>query len=62
MELHRPSRDTIAGLEKGLRDALHRAGYRLLNEVKCKQAVDELLMRQVLSAFAARFVRLANGD
>ena len=59
MDLHRPSRDKIAGLEKGLRDALHKAGYHLLNEVKCKQAADALLMRQVLAAFAAKFVKLA---
>ena len=60
MELHRPERDKMAGLEKGLCDALQRAGYRMLNEVKSRKPTDDLLMRKILSAFATRFVKLAN--
>ncbi len=55
MELHRPERDKMAGLEKVLCDALQRAGYRMLNEVKSRKPTDDLLMRNVLSAFATRF-------
>ncbi len=59
MEEHRPSRDIIAGLEKGLRDALHTAGYRVLNEVKSRKAIHESLMPDVLKAFAGSFSKLA---
>ncbi len=55
MELHRPERDKIAGLEKGLCDALQRAGYRMLNEVKSRKPFDDLLMQEVLSAFRDKF-------
>lgn len=58
MARHRPARDTMAALEKGLRDALKSAGYRMLNEVHSLQAIDESLMRQILTAFAARFPKL----
>lgn len=58
MEEHSPSRDIIAGLEKGLRDALHTAGYLLLNEVKSRHPIDELKMAEVLKAFSGRFSRL----
>ncbi|HKP35656.1 MAG TPA: hypothetical protein VJT71_02270 [Pyrinomonadaceae bacterium] len=62
MELHGPARDTIAGLEKGLRDALHTAGYPVLNEVKSRHEVDEELMTGVLNAFAGKFEKLAKGN
>ena len=58
MELHRPARDTVAGLEKELRDALHTAGYRVLNEIKSRHPIDELLMAEVLKAFSGQFSRL----
>jgi hypothetical protein len=58
MDEHGPSRDTMAGLEKGLRDALHVAGYRMLNEVKSRHPINELKMAEVLNAFEARFNRL----
>ena len=58
MELHRPERDKMAGLEKELCDALQRAGYRMLNEVKSRKPTDDLLMRNVSSAFATRFVKV----
>lgn len=59
MDKHGPSRDIMAGLEKGLRDALHAVGYRLLNEVKSRHPIDELKMSEVRKAFAARFSKLA---
>jgi hypothetical protein len=58
MEQHGPSRDRMAGLEKGLRDALHAAGYRVLNDIKSRHPIDESLMLGVLKAFASRFSRL----
>ncbi len=63
MELHRPARDTIAGLEKGLRDALHRARYRVLNEVKSRHPIDGALMRRAIKAFSTTFdkLRIVNG-
>jgi hypothetical protein len=59
MDTHGPSRDVIAGLEKGLRDALHTAGYRLLNEVKSRHGIDVKLMSSVLKSFAPRFTKLS---
>lgn len=58
MELHSPARDKMAGLEKGLRDALHTAGYRVLNEIKSRHPIDDSLMPDVLKAFAVKFSRL----
>jgi hypothetical protein len=58
MVAHGPSRDIMAGLEKGLRDALHTAGYRLLNEVKSRHPIDESKMGKVIEAFSGRFSRL----
>jgi hypothetical protein len=62
MELHRPERDKMAGLEKGLRDALHEAGYRVLNEVKSRHPIDDSLMADVLAAFAGKFKKLSNDN
>jgi len=62
MDTHGPSQDIMAGLEKGVRDALHTARYRLLNEVKSRHPVDEALMPQVLNAFAGRFSQLLDAD
>jgi hypothetical protein len=58
MDMHRPSRDVMAGLEKGLRDALHNAGYNLLNEVKSRQPIDKAQLADVVVAFAKRFSML----
>ena len=58
MDLHRPARNIMAGLEKGLRDALHTAGYRVLNEVKSRHPIDQSRMAKVLNAFAVRFSKL----
>jgi hypothetical protein len=59
METHGPSRDIMAGLEKGLRDALNTAGYRLLNEVKSRHPIEQPLMSSVLKSFATRFKKLS---
>lgn len=59
MELHRPARDTMAGLEKGLCNALHAAGYRVLNEVRSRHPIDESMMADVRNAFSGKFEKLA---
>ncbi|MDX6614355.1 MAG: hypothetical protein QOD75_3541 [Blastocatellia bacterium] len=61
MIAHAPSRDIMAGLEKGLRNALHMAGYRLLNEVKSRHPIDKRKMAKVLQAFSGRFNKLLDG-
>jgi len=58
MDLHRPSRDIMAGLEKGLRNVLHNAGYNLLNEVRSRRPIDELNLAEVVAAFAERYNNL----
>jgi hypothetical protein len=45
-------------MEKALRDALHFAGYTVLNEVHSLQNADALLWLDVFDAFAARFPKL----
>jgi hypothetical protein len=55
---HDPRRDLIAAMEKALRDALHSAGYTLLNEVKCRQKLDDPCWHKVLATFAERFPKL----
>lgn len=55
---HVPIRDTVAGFEMALRDALDAAGYRLLNKVQSRKTVAPALRSQVLQAFAKKFPRL----
>ena len=57
---HNQSRDIIAGLEKGLCDALKSAGYNLVNKVNSAKPVDKRLLRQVLVVFASEFTKLKN--
>jgi hypothetical protein len=59
-EKHDRSRDIVAGLERELRDALHDAGYQVLNEVHSHKDVNESERRRVLRAFAKEFPRLAS--
>jgi hypothetical protein len=53
MDSHRPSRDIMARLEKGLRDALQ------LNEVRSRHPIDEPRFAEVIVAFAKRCTDLA---
>jgi hypothetical protein len=48
MERHRPLRDKMAALEKGLSDALELAGYLTVNKVNSHKPMDQQLLRQVL--------------
>ncbi|XHC10698.1 hypothetical protein ABWH98_24750 [Labrenzia sp. ac12] len=58
MELHKPVRDKMAGLEKKLRDELDATGYKVLNVVHSRQPFDEQLWQQVRASFASHFPRL----
>jgi len=55
---HVPRRDQIAAMEKALRDALHAAGYIVLNEVHSLHNADALLWQDACNAFASRFPKL----
>ena len=55
---HRSRRDKVAALEKALADALREAGYRVLNDVKCRHALDEALWQEIRNAFVTRFPKL----
>jgi hypothetical protein len=55
---HEPSRNIVAAMEKALRDALHNAGYQVLNDVKCRQMLDDRQWQEVLAAFSERFTKL----
>jgi hypothetical protein len=57
---HRSSRDIVAALEKRLADSMHRAGYVMLNEVKCLKHPDGRLWLSVLAAFSKHFPFLQN--
>jgi hypothetical protein len=58
MELHKPVRDKMSGMEKALRDDLHTAGYRVLNVVHSKKRYDNGIWRDVLEAFSEHFPKL----
>lgn len=55
---HERSRNLVAAMEKALRDALHQAGYTVLNEVKCRQKLDDKHWQKVLTVFSGRFPKL----
>lgn len=57
-EEHKASWRLVAAMEKALRDALHKAGYTVLNDVRCRQVLDEEHWQTVFAAFAGRFNRL----
>ena len=58
MDLHKPVRDKVAGLEKKLRDELAAAGYSVLNIVHSKKLYDESDWQNVREAFAPHFPAL----
>ena len=55
---HTKARDVVAALEKKLADSMDAAGYRMLNEVKCRMRVDMDLWRSVASVFIKPFPNL----
>jgi hypothetical protein len=55
---HKPLRNVVAAMEKALRDALHTAGYTVLNDVNCRQKLDRAAWQEVLAAFTERFPKL----
>lgn len=59
MDTHTPRRNIVARLEMELRDALHAAGYTVLNAVSCRHPLHDSHWMAVRNAFAARFPKLA---
>ncbi len=59
---HQHSRDVIAALEKALADAMHAAGYEVLNEVKSRKVLDPELWRTVVAVFRRSFPKLSHRD
>jgi hypothetical protein len=57
-EAHKPRRDAVAALEKELADSLAAAGYRVLNEVRCRRPLDPQLWHAVRQAFVEEFPKL----
>jgi len=55
---HQPIRNRMAALEKELRNALHSAGYNVLNAVYCDHKLDDALWAEVADAFRDRFPKL----
>jgi hypothetical protein len=55
---HAERRDVIASLEKALAEAMHDAGYDVMNTVHCRKPVDAKLFGDVRAAFAVRFPQL----
>jgi hypothetical protein len=55
---HHPIRNKMAALEKQLREALHSAGYKVLNAVHCSHKLDDGLWSDVVNAFRERFPKL----
>jgi hypothetical protein len=58
MQLHKPVRDKMAGLEKKLRDALNDSGYRVLNTVHSKKEYAKDGWNEVLEAFSKHFPKM----
>jgi len=48
MVLHRPVRDQVAALEKGLAAALHERGYAVLGKHSCRREPDHALLTEIV--------------
>jgi hypothetical protein len=57
-EEHRAPLSLVAAMEKALRDALHLVGYTVLNDVSCRQKLDERHWQEVKAVFSQRFAKL----
>jgi hypothetical protein len=58
---HRECRDTVAGIEKALAEAMLSAGYDVMNIVRSRKPLDRAMFAEVLAAFAVEFPRLRDG-
>lgn len=58
LERHRAPRDTVAGIEKALAEAMAAVGYDVMNIVRSRKPLDRLMFAEVLAAFAVEFPRL----
>ena len=59
---HVKPRDVVAALEKELAETLLRGGYKVLNNVKSKKALDTDLWDEVCAAFAVHFPKLGRAS
>jgi hypothetical protein len=55
---HDKRRDVVAALEKALAGAMRDAGYRVMNEVSSRKALNSARFKDVLVAFAEKFSAL----
>jgi hypothetical protein len=55
---HDARRDVVAAMEKALARAMRDAGYRVMNEVKSRKALDAERFNDVLTAFSGKFPAL----
>jgi hypothetical protein len=58
MHEYRRRRDLVASIEQALEREMRRAGYDVLNEVKCRMPLSQELFKTVLTAFSVEFPRL----
>jgi hypothetical protein len=58
---HDSRRDIVAALEKALAGAMQDAGYRVMNNVSSRKALDLERFNNVLKAFAEKFPALNRG-
>ena len=59
---HRKPRNIVAALEKELAETLEHEGYKVLNNVKSRQALDTDLWDEVRAAFAVHFPKLGRAS
>lgn len=60
LDLHNPYRDRMAALERKLAEALHSAGYEVMNTVNANASLTETDWPPVRTAFAQHFPKLAD--
>ena len=58
---HQERRDTMAGIEKALAEAMGAAGYDVMNVVRSRKPLDGVMFAEVLAALAVEFSRLRDG-
>ncbi|WP_374372454.1 hypothetical protein [Dongia sp.] len=58
MDDHVPVRNAIGALEKGLAQALRKAGYTVMNEVRWTHSHDKAALKKVVNAFRYHFPKI----
>lgn len=59
---HDERRDVVAAMEKALAELMVAAGYKVMNEVKCRKPLDAARFAEVRAVFKQAFPDLANAD